>query len=317
MIQTLAILISLLSIIIKCDSYISFNANNAKFRAKSIMESPKDVVDGVVSSIPKGSIIVIKYGGHAMEDQSLAKYFCEDVAELKRIGLCPVVVHGGGPQIKAMLADLNVESNFVNGLRVTTPETMRVVQMVLCGMLNKNIVGAISSQVDIPGAIGLSGLDGGLIKARRISEALGLVGEPLSVEVPILKGIIDLGMVPVIAPIGMEQRAEGESVALNINADTAAGAVAAALGAHTLLMMTDIVGVLNKDKKLIEEIHTDAFQGLKDDGTISGGMIPKLETATQTVQAGVGAVSILDGRERHALLKALSGEKSGTRIVPP
>ena len=306
----------LLLAIFICSNAFIMPATREMGRNRRLMSVPSDLLGKVSANLEKGSIVVIKYGGHAMEDENLAHHFCEDVVELKRMGMCPVVVHGGGPQIKAMLTQMKVESNFVNGLRVTDSETMNVVQMVLSGRVNKNIVGTISSQAGVRGAVGLCGLDGALIKARRINADLGLVGEPTIVDGTLLNDLINLDLIPVVAPIGFEEASKGSFNPLNINADTAAGAVAQALSARSFLMMTDIAGVLNKDKVLMKEIESSAFESLKADGTISGGMIPKLETATQTVDAGVGEVSIFDGRERHALLKALSGENFGTRIIP-
>lgn len=270
------------------------------------------LIAGIKKATPSGSVVVIKYGGHAMENELAKKQFCEDVAALCRTGVLPVIVHGGGPQIAKMLASLKIESRFENGLRVTDAATMEVAQMVLCGSINKEIVGKISGQDGVRGAIGLCGLDSGLVKAKVKNPALGLVGEPTTVNVKIIQDLLALKLVPVIAPVGCNE--EGGS-ALNINADTAAGAVAEALKADRLLLLTDIVGVLDKDKKLIETIPSSGFKALCDDGTISGGMIPKLETAVQAVEAGCKAVSIMDGRVKNCILRALSGEVFGTRIV--
>lgn len=257
-------------------------------------------------------MVVIKYGGHAMENDEAKTQFCQDIAALCRTGVLPVIVHGGGPQIAKMLASLSIESRFENGLRVTDDKTMEVAQMVLCGSINKEIVGKISTQAGVRGAIGLCGLDAGLIKARVKNPALGLVGEPTTVNTQVVRDLLSLKLVPVIAPVGCNE--EG-GTALNINADTAAGAVAEALGADRLLLLTDIVGVLDKNKKLIEKIPTSEFSSLVNDGTISGGMIPKLETAVQAVEAGVKVVSIMDGRVTNCLLLALSGKVFGTQIV--
>lgn len=270
------------------------------------------LLDQVKASNKKGTIVVIKYGGHAMENEELKELFCEDIADLYRhAGIVPVVVHGGGPQIAKMLKRLDVKSNFVDGLRVTDDATMEVAQMVLCGSINKEISGRISNKPGVKGAVGLAGLDSGIIKGTQKDQKLGLVGEPRSVNADIIRGLVELGIIPVIAPIGMDMDG-GQS--LNINADTAAGAVAEALQADVFLLLTDIVGVLDKDKQLIEQIPSSSLGALKDDGTISGGMIPKLETAAQAVEAGVGVVSIMDGRERHCILRALSGKKFGTLI---
>eukprot|EP01041_Mallomonas_annulata_P009635 gene9635-20027_t len=282
-------------------------------------------VDSLLPLIKKntaeGSVVVIKYGGHAMENDELKKFFCEDIAALCKIGIFPVVVHGGGPQIAKMLTSLSIESKFVQGLRVTDSKTMEVAQMVLCGSINKEIVSLISSQPGIRGAIGLCGLDSNLIKADIVRKTIiedgvekvldfGLVGDPSIVNTELLQDLINLKLVPVIAPVGSGEN--GRS--LNINADTAAGAVAEALKADRLLLLTDVTGVLDKNKQLIEVITTTSLPTLIADGTITGGMIPKLETATESVVKGVGTVSIMDGRVRHCVLKALSGETFGTRI---
>jgi acetylglutamate kinase len=201
--------------------------NNVKFNLKMNMLSDRaTLVSKIQQSIPKGSVIVVKYGGHAMEDFALAKFFCEDIAALSEIGLRPVIVHGGGPQIAKTLKSLDITSTFVNGLRVTDPKTMEVAQMVLCGTINKNIVSMISSQPGVKGALGLSGLDSKLIVAKIKEPELGLVGEPVGVNTELIKELLNIGLVPVIAPIGSNELDGGS---LNINADTAAGAVAEAL----------------------------------------------------------------------------------------
>ena len=270
------------------------------------------LVKNVKANAKSGSVVVIKYGGHAMENDELKKYFCEDIATLCRLGILPVIVHGGGPQIAKMLKTLSIESKFINGLRVTDAATIEVAQMVLCGSINKELVGMISGQSGVKGALGLCGLDSKLIQAKTVSKELGLVGDPTIVNSQVIKDLLASSLVPVIAPIGYNEEGGGS---LNINADTAAGAVAEALKASKLLLLTDITGVLDKDKNLIDKIKSSSFKGLVSDGTISGGMIPKLETATQAVDAGVGEVSIMDGRVRHCVLKALSGEVFGTSII--
>lgn len=273
------------------------------------------ILAGIRKSTPAGSVVVIKYGGHAMENEEAKKQFCEDIGALCRTGVLPVIVHGGGPQIAKMLANLKIESRFENGLRVTDAATMEVAQMVLCGSINKEIVGKISGQEGVRGAVGLCGLDSQLIKAKVKNPALGLVGEPSTVNTDIIKDLLALKLVPVIAPVGCNEQ---DGTALNINADTAAGAVAEALKADRLLLLTDIVGVLDKEKKLIETIPSagpTSLKALTADGTITGGMIPKLETGVQAVEAGVKVVSIMDGRVKYCILRALSGEVFGTRIV--
>lgn len=270
------------------------------------------LISKVKANVKPGSIVVIKYGGHAMDNEALKELFLEDVAELSRsVGVTPVIVHGGGPQIAKMLAQLNVESKFVDGLRVTDEATMNVAQMVLCGSINKDLVRKISQKKGIKGAIGLSGLDSNLIRASVKDSKLGLVGEPDHVNADLIHSIAKLGYIPVIAPIGSS--ADGQN-SLNVNADTAAGAVAQALKADTFLLLTDIVGVLDKQKNLLERLSTAQVKALRDDGTIFGGMIPKLETAVNAVQAGVREVSIMDGRIEHGILRALSGEKFGTVV---
>jgi acetylglutamate kinase len=256
-----------------------------------------------------GRYCVVKYGGHAMGDDQLAKIFARDIVLMKQVGINPIVVHGGGPQIGAMLKRLAVESDFVDGLRVTDQATVEIVEMVLSGSINKSIVQAIS---DAGGtAVGLSGKDGNLIQATKLRRTkrdensniekildLGFVGEPSKVNPRILTDLELAGIIPVIAPIGMG--ANGETY--NINADTVAGAIAAAVGASRLLLLTDVVGVLNKDKELISDLTVEQVQALQADGTISGGMIPKLETCVSAVQNGVDAAVILDGRVPHAML---------------
>jgi acetylglutamate kinase len=256
-----------------------------------------------------GKTFVIKYGGHAMGDQELADIFARDVVLIKQVGINPIVVHGGGPQIGAMLKRLAVKSEFVDGLRVTDAETVDIVEMVLSGSINKSIVNAINGAGGT--AIGLSGKDGSLIQARKLRRTkrdpasniekildLGFVGEPSRVNPQIIAALEEDGMIPVIAPIGVG--ANGET--FNINADTVAGAVASAVGAARLLLLTDVIGVLDKGGDHIENLSLDEVKALMADGTISGGMIPKLETCTKAVEEGVDAAVILDGRVPHALL---------------
>jgi acetylglutamate kinase len=256
-----------------------------------------------------GATFVIKYGGNAMGDDSLTESFARDVVLLKQVGINPVVVHGGGPQIGAMLERLNIKSEFVDGLRVTDRNTVDVVEMVLSGNINKSIVSAIQA---VGGkAVGVSGKDGGLISARKLQRTkrdpdsnierildLGFVGEPAAVNPEILEAFEDSDFIPVIAPIGVGPR--GESY--NINADTAAGAIAAALNATRFFLLTDVAGVLDKEKALIQELPLARARELMTDGTISGGMIPKLETCISAVEQGVEGAVIMDGRVPHAVL---------------
>ena len=256
-----------------------------------------------------GKTFVIKYGGHAMGDARTAETFARDIVMLKTIGINPVVVHGGGPQIGAMLERLKIQSSFVDGLRVTDEATVEIVEMVLSGAINKQIVTAINQAGGT--AIGVSGKDGGLITARRLTRTkkdpdsniekvldLGFVGEPTAVNAEVIENITRSGMIPVIAPIGMGPNGE----TYNINADTAAGTIASAIKAHKLMMLTDVPGILTKDKQLISEITATEIDALLADGTITGGMIPKVETCVSALRAGVTAAHILDGRIPHVLL---------------
>ena len=256
--------------------------------------------------------LVIKYGGHAMGDETLGLSFARDVVLLKQVGINPIVVHGGGPQIGAMLERLKIKSSFVDGLRVTDKETVDIVEMVLSGAINKNLVSAINEAGGF--AVGLSGKDGNLIRARKLRRTvrdpgssieqildLGFVGEPCEITPHILTHLQKTDMIPVIAPIGMG--AAGETY--NINADTAAGAIAGAVGAQRLLMLTDVAGVLDKQGNLIPEMTASQARAYIKDGTISGGMIPKVETCLDAVSRNVEAAVIIDGRVEHALLLEL------------
>lgn len=253
--------------------------------------------------------VVIKYGGHAMGDPEMAKRFARDVVLLRQVGLNPIVVHGGGPQIGAMLERLNVKSEFIDGLRVTDEETVRIVEMVLAGSINKEIVLAINEAGGR--AAGLCGKDSNLIRAKKLVRTkrdegsniekvldLGLVGEPDQIDPHILNCFKDSDITPVIAPIGVGPNGE----TLNINADTAAGAIAAALNAKRLIMLTDVSGVLDKSGTLISEMAADEARAAIADGTVSGGMIPKVETCLDAVDQGVEAAVISDGRVPHAIL---------------
>ena len=269
-----------------------------------------------------GKTIVVKYGGHAMGDTTVAASFARDIVLLKQIGIQPVVVHGGGPQIGQMLDRLKIQSSFVDGLRVTDKATVEIVEMVLSGSINKEIVALIAGAGGM--ALGLSGKDGGLITARKLTRTtkdpeshiervldLGFVGEPTHVDIKVLKLLESAGIIPVVAPIGICEQGE----TYNINADTAAGAVAGALSASRLLMLTDTAGVLDKDKKVMPEITVEAARSMIADGTIYGGMIPKIETCLAAVESGVEAAVILDGRKPHAILvELLSSAGAGTMI---
>ena len=261
-----------------------------------------------------GRTLVVKYGGHAMGDGE--DWFARDVALLKQVGIPPIVVHGGGPQIGEMLQRLGIESRFVDGLRVTDRATMEVVEMVLAGTINKQLVAAINAEGGC--AIGLTGKDGGLIKARKAVRSkleggvrseidLGFVGEPQQVAAGVLDTFKQSDIIPVIAPIGVG--AAGETY--NINADTVAGVVAAAVKATRLLLLTDVAGVLDADRRLVSEIGATEARRMIAEGVINGGMIPKVETCLAAVDGGVEAAVILDGRVPHAILLELFTDASG------
>jgi acetylglutamate kinase len=269
-----------------------------------------------------GATFVIKFGGHAMGDAGLAQTFARDVVLLRQVGINPVVVHGGGPQIGRMLDRLKIKSEFVDGLRVTDRETVEVVEMVLAGSINKDIVSAINAAGGL--AVGLSGKDANLLRAQRLRRTkrdpnsnierildLGLVGEPSEVNPHILDFYDRSDITPVIAPIGVGSAGE----TLNVNADTAAGAIAAAVGAKRLLMLTDVEGVMDRDGALIGEMSATEARELIADGTIRGGMIPKVETCLDAVTQGVEGAVIMDGRVPHALLLELfTAHGAGTLV---
>ncbi len=256
-----------------------------------------------------GATVVVKYGGHAMGEQHLADNFGRDIALLKQVGVNPVVVHGGGPQINAMLKRLAIQSTFVDGLRVTDAAMVEVVEMVLAGTVNKHVAGLINAAGAL--AVGICGKDGGLIRARKLQRTvrdpgsriervldLGFVGEPEEIDVRVIHALTGAGLIPVIAPVGWGE--DGQTY--NINADTVAGAVAGALGAKRLLMLTDVPGVLDADKKLLPELTIEDVERLCASGVITGGMIPKVETCVAAVRGGVKAAVILDGKLPHACL---------------
>jgi acetylglutamate kinase len=258
-----------------------------------------------------GKTVLVKYGGHAMGNVGAEDTFASDIVLLRQVGINPIVVHGGGPQIGQMLQRLGIKSSYVDGLRVTDAETMEVVEMVLAGTVNKQLVAAINSAGGC--AIGLSGKDGGLIRARKLTRNgadLGFVGEPERIEDGVLATFRQSDIIPVIAPIGVG--AGGETY--NINADTVAGAVAAAVKASRFLLLTDVPGVLDAKKRLIPELTAAQARRLIADGTISGGMIPKVETCLDAVEGGVDAAVIVDGRVPHAILLELFTEGAGTLI---
>ena len=268
-----------------------------------------------------GKTFVVKYGGHAMGDPELARDFAEDIVLLKQVGIRPVVVHGGGPQIGAMLKRLGHESHFVDGLRVTDSMTAEVAEMVL-GAINKQLVSWINQAGGR--AVGISGKDAGLIRAEKISRTtrdpgsaieraidLGFVGEPAEIDRRVIDVLVAADCIPVIAPIGAGQ----DGSTYNINADTCAGAVAAALAAARLFLLTDVPGVLSKAGALLTDLDPPGIAALVGDGTISGGMIPKLETCVHAVKGGVDAAVVLDGRVPHAMLLEIFTRRGAGTLV--
>lgn len=269
-----------------------------------------------------GDTIVVKYGGHAMGEGKLAHAFGYDISLLKLVGINPIVVHGGGPQISAMLDRLKIRSEFIDGLRVTDKSMVDVIEMVLSGSVNKQVAQLINRAGAL--AVGISGKDGGLIQARRLTRTkrdpdseiekvidLGFVGQPEKIDPRVLYALLGAGLIPVIAPVGVGE--DGETY--NINADTAAGAIAGAVHASRLLMLTDVPGVLDENGKLIEELSAEEATRRIADGSISGGMIPKVETCLEAVRKGAKAAVILDGRVPHScLLELFTRAGPGTLI---
>jgi acetylglutamate kinase len=269
-----------------------------------------------------GATVVVKYGGHAMGDEHLAERFGSDIALLKQVGINPVVVHGGGPQINVMLKRLAIQSTFIDGLRVTDAAMVEVVEMVLAGTVNKYVAGLITKAGAM--AVGICGKDGGMIRARKLQRTirdpdshieraldLGFVGEPTAIDARVIHSLTGGGLVPVIAPIGVDS--DGQTY--NINADTVAAAVAGELNATRLLMLTDVPGVLDKDKKLIPSLTLIDVEERIADGTITGGMIPKVENCVEAVRQGVRGAVILDGRVPHACLLELFTEAGPGTLI--
>ena len=265
--------------------------------------------------------VVVKYGGNAMVD-GVTEDFAQDIVLMKQTGIEPVVVHGGGPQIGDMLKRLSIPSSFIDGLRVTDAAAIDVVEMVLTGSINKHIVSGINAAGGR--AVGISGKDGNLILARKLERMkidpttleskkidLGFVGEPHKVNPEVLRQIMESDLIPVIAPIGIGPKGE----TFNINADTVSGAIAGAMQAERLILLTDVEGVLDQDKKLIPKLSVAEARGLIQDGTIRGGMIPKIETAIEAVEAGVKAAVILDGRIPHVVLLELFTEHGAGTLI--
>lgn len=269
-------------------------------------------------------IVVVKYGGHAMGEEESALRFGRDIALLEQVGVNPVVVHGGGPQINAMLSRLGVKSTFVQGLRVTDQQMVEVVEMVLCGTVNKQVAEAITRAGAL--AVGISGKDGGLIRARRATRTvkdpgsnieqvldLGLVGEPESVDTRVLRLLIGADIIPVVAPVGVG--VDGQTY--NINADTVAGAVAGALQAERMLMLTDVPGVLDANRNFLPEMTVAQARAGIAAGWIAGGMIPKVETCIYAIEQGVKGAVILDGRVPHAVLRELFTDGGAGTLIKP
>jgi acetylglutamate kinase len=287
--------------------------------------SPQDQARILIEALPHmqrydEETVVVKYGGHAMGDVAMAKSFARDVVMMEQTAINPVVVHGGGPQIGDMLKRLGIKSEFAAGLRITDKPTMEVVEMVLAGAINKEIVGYINAAGGR--AVGLTGKDGNMVTARKLTRTvadpnsniekvvdLGFVGEPDKVDTMVLTQILGRELIPVLAPVATS--AQGDTY--NVNADTFAGAIAGALKAKRLLLLTDVPGVLDKGKQLIKELSVDDARRLIADGTISGGMIPKVETCMYALEQGVEAVVIIDGKVEHAvLIELLTDAGAGT-----
>ena len=293
------------------------------------MSGVEDLAASLVRSLPyvrkfKDAIIVIKYGGHAMIEQSLKESFAVDVVILKSMGLNPVIVHGGGPQIEDMLKRLKIESKFIDGLRITDKETMDIVEMVLAGSVNKEIVSIINCSGG--SAVGISGKDAALIKAKKlqytrkaaepnqseVSVDMGMVGDVVNIDTSVIKTLTSGGFIPVIAPMGIGESGE----TYNINADTMAGHVAAALGAVKFILVTDTPGVIDKNGTVISTLTKSDINIKISDGTITGGMIPKVFCCLDAIKLGVEKAHIIDGRVPHAILQEVFTESGiGTQII--
>ena len=286
--------------------------------------SNADVLTGALPYMQKydGSIVVIKYGGNAMADIALVESFCNDIVFLKQSGLKPVIVHGGGPQIGSMLERLGIKTKFESGMRITDESTLEVVEMVLAGRINKNI----ASQINSAGgkAVGISGKDGSMIIAEKLTNQkndnesniekiidLGYVGFPKKINNEIIETLINDDFIPIIAPLGIGL--DGKTY--NINADTAAGAIASSLKSKRLLILTDVEGVMDSEKNLVEEINEEKIKKMIDSGEVSGGMIPKLNTCLDSTSSGVEAAVIVDGRVKHAVLLELFTDHGAGTLV--
>ena len=286
--------------------------------------SNADVLTGALPYMQKydGSIVVIKYGGNAMADIALVESFCNDIVFLKQSGLKPVIVHGGGPQIGSMLERLGIKTKFESGMRITDESTLEVVEMVLAGRINKNIASKINSAGGK--AVGISGKDGSMIIAEKLTNQkndtesniekiidLGYVGFPKKINNEIIETLINDDFIPIIAPLGIGL--DGKTY--NINADTAAGAIASSLKSKRLLILTDVEGVMDSEKNLIEEINEEKIKEMIDSGEVSGGMIPKLNTCLDSTSSGVEAAVIVDGRVKHAVLLELFTDHGAGTLV--
>ncbi len=256
-----------------------------------------------------GAIVVIKFGGHAMGDDDAMDQFARDIVLMKQVNVQPIIVHGGGPMINEMLEKQGVKSKFVNGKRVTDAETMKIVEMVLSGSVNKRIVGAINKQGGK--AVGLSGKDANLMICEKATPDLGFVGNPTKINPEVLHTFLDSDLIPVIAPIGVGT--DGQTY--NVNGDTAAGAIAAGLNADRLLLLTDVSGVKDADGNVITQLTPEHVAELTASGVIAGGMIPKTQTALSAIEGGVRAVVILDGRAPHACLLELFTEHGAGSLI--
>jgi acetylglutamate kinase len=289
--------------------------------------SPHDIAHVLSEALPHmqrydEEIVVVKYGGHAMGEEEMARSFARDIVLMEQTAINPVVVHGGGPQIGEMLKRLGIKSEFAAGLRITDAATIEIVEMVLAGSINKQIVGFINAAGGK--AVGLCGKDGDMVRARKVSRTLadpgsniekvldlGFVGEPERIDTMVLDQILGRDLIPVLAPLATSS----DGTTYNVNADTFAGAIAGALKAKRLLLLTDVPGVLDKSKNLIDKLTADEARRLIADGTITGGMIPKVETCLYALEQGVEGVVILDGRVPHAvLLELLTDLGAGTLI---
>jgi len=287
----------------------------------TILSTAEDDIEKYIE-IFQDKIVVIKYGGHAMGDKKLSYTFAEDVTILQKLGIKPVVIHGGGPQIGSMLDKLKIKSSFVDGLRITNEETVKIVEMVLSGSINKDIVNKIHTAGGL--AIGLSGKDAKIILADKLSDKfkdpnsniekfldIGFVGKPIKIDPSIINLVSNNLMIPIIAPVGFGINGE----TYNINADTAAGAIASSLKAERILLLTDVEGILDHEKKLISNISVLKAESMVNEKIITGGMIPKIKTCLETVESGVKAAVIIDGRSPHAILREIFTKSgSGTMI---